>query len=221
MFEVGSYVTFGRYPQGAGDNPAPEPIEWLVLENNGKTALLLSKYGLDCQPFHHENKEKNWCDCDLRKWLNKEFFNSAFSDDERQRITESVIFEDNPVYGKNCGKTRDKLFCLSVEECYKYFGKVKQYRNCVFDDAVSGNRERACKATAYAMSKGAAQGKEISQDAGEKTEWWFDNCAYWLRSPGMCTEDASIVDYSGYVDIDGDNVTSDDYAVRPALRIIL
>lgn len=181
MFEIGSYVTFGRYPQGEGENPAPEPIEWLVLANDGKTALLLSKYGLDCQPFHHEFKETNWRDCDLRKWLNNDFLNSAFSDQEQQRIAESVIYEIKPVYGKGCGKTRDKLFCLSIYEAYKYFGKVKHYRNSLrdlFDDAVSGNRERACKPTAYAMSKGAALGKDMSQDAGEDPEWWFDNCDY-------------------------------------------
>lgn len=46
-FEV---VSFGTYPQAAeGDDNTP--IEWLVLEDNGNSLLLLSKYALDSRPY--------------------------------------------------------------------------------------------------------------------------------------------------------------------------
>ena len=57
-FNVGQYVKFGRYPQNDGDTL--EPIEWLVLENNGDSALLLSRYALDCQQFHHDDYCVSW-----------------------------------------------------------------------------------------------------------------------------------------------------------------
>lgn len=51
MFAVGNYMTFGIYPQTkAGDDKIP--IEWLVLDREGDKALLLSRYGLDAQPYN-------------------------------------------------------------------------------------------------------------------------------------------------------------------------
>ncbi len=132
QFEVGSYVTFGRYPQNNGDTP--EPIEWLVLDNDGKTALLLSKYGLDCRPFHGDIAglpERGWGwsywdyweKCDLRLWLNSDFLQNAFTSEERICICQSRrIGEWN--YSCACDITDplfdsgDKIFCLSAYEAY-------------------------------------------------------------------------------------------------------
>lgn len=75
--KVGGYVKFGSYPQNNGD--IKEPIEWLVLEVNGNKALLISSYGLDCKEYHHEFEFITWENCDLRKWLNGEFFRRAFT----------------------------------------------------------------------------------------------------------------------------------------------
>lgn len=55
QFSSGRYVTLGTYPQSAnGDDLTP--IEWRVLARDGNKALLISRYGLDVQPY---NSEKN------------------------------------------------------------------------------------------------------------------------------------------------------------------
>lgn len=53
---IGDVVTFGGYPQTAKGNDNT-PIEWLVLAREGHSALLLSRYGLDIQPFHRKKNE--------------------------------------------------------------------------------------------------------------------------------------------------------------------
>ncbi len=227
-FRPGEYVEFGKYPQWHGDTS--EPIEWLALENDGKTALLLAKYGLDCKPFHKERLEIGWDRCDLRKWLNGAFLRKAFSNSEQRRIKESDIYtDDNPEYGTaGCGETRDKVFCLSIEEAWRYFGNVKENYGCTekwHSNAVNQdwwvNRERACKATAYAVSQGAWIGAIDSRYSNKTREWWFDNCVFWLRSPGSFASRAARVSGRGTLDCGGYLVNFVFYAVRPALRIIL
>ncbi len=225
-------MKFGRYPQNNGDTP--EPIEWLVLEQDEDTALLISRYSLDCRPFFSFLKailfHGNWRDCDLRKWLNRDFYGQAFNEDEQRRIIESKIYtSDNPDYGtKGCGETQDKVFCLSIEDAWKYFGNVKDNNGCSVkwhSEAANidffVNRERACQPTAYALLHGAWQGKKLGKAKGKPTEWWFDNCWFWLRSPGSNAYRAAFVDDLGAVDCIGYDVDGVNRAVRPVLRIKL
>lgn len=191
--EMGQFVTFGRYPQNNGDTP--DPIEWLVLDKDDDTALLISRFCIDCKPFHPKPVAILWSDCDLRKWLNDDFLNQAFTFDEQRRIAVSNIYTgDNLEYGtKGCGETFDQVFCLSIEEAYEYF---------------ASNDERKCQPTIYAVSHNVWKGH-----AG--------NCFFWLRSPGSIAGDAAGVLSRGAVASDGNGVNLDGNVVRPALRIIL
>ena len=69
---VGEYISFGHYPQTASGTD-DMPIEWIVLEADGDSALLLSRYALDCQPFNTKQDFVTWETCTLRKWLNSDF----------------------------------------------------------------------------------------------------------------------------------------------------
>ena len=42
-------------------------------------ALLLSRYGIDAQPYNTEHMSMMWGMCTLRKWLNEVFMNKAFT----------------------------------------------------------------------------------------------------------------------------------------------
>jgi hypothetical protein len=77
----GDIVTFGTYPQRA-DGSDQTPIQWRVLENRGRESFLLSEYILDCKRYHRESTAVTWQDCDLRRWLNDAFYDSAFTDAE-------------------------------------------------------------------------------------------------------------------------------------------
>ena len=191
---VGNIVKFGFYEQ---DNDLPngkEDIEWLVLDVKNGKALIISKYGLDCQPYHTTYANVTWETCTLRNWLNTTFYMTAFDAKQQSIIASTALMnEDNSFFGAEGGNdTTDKVFLLSSSETNRYF-KL--------------DTERKLIATAYSKAQGASvvQGGSI----------------WWLRSPGDDGRNAAIVDYSGSADDYGAGVFADDYTVRPALWINL
>jgi len=92
---------------------------------------------IEKRPYHHEECEITWETCDMRRYLNGEFYDS-FSEADRARIIEVTNENpDNPWYGTPGGSpTRDNIFLLSIDEVVKYFGDSGQlktrymYPNC-------------------------------------------------------------------------------------------
>ncbi len=188
------YIKFGAYPQNNGD--IKEPIEWLILEVNGNEALLVSRYALDCQIFDTWGEDITWKGSLLRKWLNVDFLNEAFTEEEQRRIrlSESVN-DDNPEYGIRGGdNTKERIFCLSLTEAERYF---------------NSDAERECRATEHAIKQG------IFTDDGN-----CRHCRWWLRSPGGEHNHTAYVDWGGELAPEGDLAFSEGPAVRPALRLI-
>lgn len=183
-------LNFGSYPQKSG---AREPIEWQVLDVKGNKALLVSRYALDCRQYHHQIADVTWETCDLRKWLNDGFLKAAFSAEELERILLSdVTNDDNQKFGTKGGNnTRDRIFCLSLEEAEQYFKDAS---------------ERECLPTPFARSK----------DWGA----WHDSCYWWLRSPGSSLSYVAYIYASGDLSHLGGSVL-DDISVRPALWVKL
>ncbi|MBQ7278617.1 MAG: PT domain-containing protein [Clostridia bacterium] len=85
MYDV---VTFGRYTQGALGSESP--IEWYVVQKEGNRAMLLSKYALDSKRYHDNNTKLAWEGSDLYKWLNHQFKESAFTEQETELLTAPV-----------------------------------------------------------------------------------------------------------------------------------
>ena len=87
--------------------------------------LAVSLYSLDCIPYNEEFTEVTWEDCSLRKWLNEDFYNAAFSISEKNLIPVVTLEnDDHPMLHTDGGNdTEDKVFCLSLEETEKYFGE--------------------------------------------------------------------------------------------------
>lgn len=194
--EVGSVILFGSYEQDDIVANGREPIEWIVLVKDSDNVLVVSKYGLDCQPYNAESKAITWETCSLRKWLNEIFLSSAFSQAEQKMIQSAVVTADaNPDYDTSPGKnTDDKVFCLSMAEADKYF---------------SSNDERKCKPTDFAARHNAYRGKENGC------------CGFWLRTPGCIATSAAIVYSIGAMDSVGVSVYYERVAIRPAMRIML
>lgn len=197
-FSVGNTISFGNYPQtsSGSDNT---PIEWIILSREGNSVLLLSQYGLDCQPFHNYRTDVVWENSFVRSWLNDEFLNRAFTKEEQNAIKTTIVQADNCVkeYWRNSHldpgqDTQDKVFLLSITEAEQFL--------------VSPST-RLCFATDYAHSQGAKSA-------------WSDQCSWWLRSTGHYQgECASVQSDEGniasiWVDIDN-------RAVRPALWVSL
>ena len=198
---VGKSVYFGSYEQDNDTSNGKEAIEWLVLGKEENKILVISKYALDCKQYNTSKDFVTWETCSLRKWLNNEFINSAFSEEEKAKIpTVTVSADKNPEYSTDPGRaTIDKVFLLSITEAEKYF---------TTDEA------RKCVPTAYAKAQGAYTSDSYTS-GGKDTCWW------WLRSPGYDQAYAACVRHGGSVLYFGLRVSSGSDAVRPALWIEL
>ena len=88
----GDMIRIGRYPQKKDPSAAAEPIEWIILETDGKSAKLLSRYGLTAKAYNEDGYwPVTWESSTLRKWLNSEFLNSAFTDEDQQRLAITTV----------------------------------------------------------------------------------------------------------------------------------
>ncbi|MBO5568252.1 MAG: hypothetical protein J6A79_04900, partial [Clostridia bacterium] len=195
--KVGGIVTLGTYEQDNDTGDGPEPIEWIVLDTDGKKSLLISRYGMDAKPYNEKNTDITWEKCTLRNWLNKDFLEMAFTKDEQRGILTTKVDngkkQGNSSWNTNGGKnTQDKVFLLSYAEAGKYFGS---------------NSARAVKATEYAKENGAA----VNSSNGNS--WW------WLRSPGNNQNNATNVNNDGSRLSGG--VFDASYVVRPAFWLNL
>ena len=199
-YQPGNYVTFGTYPQTKSGTDQT-PIEWLVLESDGETALLISRYALDAKPYNTEYESITWEKCTLRGWLNSDLYNRAFSAEEKKTILVSDVSADkNPPYWTNPGNaTKDSVFLLSIIEANKYF---------------ANNEARMCAATDYAIEQGTYTNSKYTVD-GREACWW------WLRSPGIKRDYAAIVISDGSIYDYGSYVYRSSCAVRPCVRVRL
>ena len=171
-----------------------EPIKWRVLQSENGEAFLLSDVILDKQLYNENDKYVTWEKSSLRAWLNKKFINTAFSDEEKEKINiTEIVNQDNPAYGTEGGNnTSDKIFLLSSAEVdEKEDGKKYGFLN---------DETRKCKANSFSEM-------EIA--------FW------WLRSPGYNSSSATEVFGYGRINRDGNNVYDNIAGVRPALHLNL
>ncbi|MBR6090928.1 MAG: hypothetical protein IKP86_13405 [Anaerolineaceae bacterium] len=194
----GEMIRFGRYPQKRDPSAAPEPIEWIVLDTDGKSAKLISRYGLTAKPYNEDGYwPVTWESCTLRSWLNHEFVDAAFTDAE-QRLLEPVTVEAEYCQFFTGKDTVDRVFVPDDEEAEQYF----------LSDA-----ERICIPTEKAISEGAYTGKKPGTGC-----WW------WLRTPSISMPNfVYVVETDGSFDKDGFPVNTFDengdgnITVRPAV----
>lgn len=82
-----------------------KPIEWSVLKEESFGTLVISKDRIAQKVFDISSSKNNWGSCSLRKFLNGDFLNQAFSDDEKKKIVNVKL--DN---------TKDDIFILTKDE---------------------------------------------------------------------------------------------------------
>lgn len=190
----------GRERIKLGEYPVGSPITWLVLEKKGQELLLLSEFALDAKPFceaSFSTKSTNeWHGCTLRTWLNGDFYTEAFSDTERGMILDDThdTYKKSATGEEETPSATDKVFLLSAREVNKYFPQ---------------ERDRICKASAYAKEHGA----EI--EAGP------NQCSWWLRSPAVAMMGLS--SWAPSIRADGSGkgwgIYSGETCVRPVIRV--
>ena len=65
--QLGQTITIGKYYKYANDLNTKELIDWIVLDidTNAKKALVVSKYALECGPYHDMPEDITWEDSDI------------------------------------------------------------------------------------------------------------------------------------------------------------
>lgn len=195
-------IYFGNYLQNdtngdgkADQNDEKEPIKWRVLSVDGDNAFLLADQNLDNQAYNSVNKDVVWANSTLRKWLNDEFYNVAFTNSEQSNIIETNWANEDG------DSTKDKVSTLSLTEaCNAKYG--------FNSDSSIESETRTAKNTEYAIANGAF----TYEGTGN---WWLRSYDDWLINYYRVSTIGSIRSLSTFFIGDADQ------AVRPCLHLNL
>lgn len=186
-----------------------ERIKWSILEEKDGKAMLIADLLLDSQNFEpstsnstytHSNGESGYASnyelSYIRRWLNDNFYNTAFLSYENAIIQKTFV--DNSSETTNTqpnhytgNDTEDKVFLLSYKDISTYYP----------DDS-----ERKASGTDYAK----IQGLKVNSEGC--SNWW-------LRSPALATIACSVKDNGEFYYNDSVVKTTD--GIRPVLVIEL
>ena len=111
----GCTVTFGSF-EG-------KPIRWRIVDQRGKMRLLLAEAIVTRRCYHRTTLEDaTWSDCSLRKWLNKDFLEAAFTPAERMKIVPNKLqnLRNRKFYTQGGPDTMDRVHVPGVEEIERY-----------------------------------------------------------------------------------------------------
>ncbi|MBQ9471793.1 MAG: hypothetical protein IJU73_01480, partial [Ruminococcus sp.] len=197
-----------------------DPIEWRLTDDSN---LLVADLALDSQPFNDElylceegkmingkrhyvfkdaqftEPANDWEVSYIRGWLNDEFYNTAFTSEEKELILDTQL---DPNYGDmnyfDYPGTTDKVFLLSKDEAER-----SEYYLAESAD------NRTAASTDYAQSQGACSRK--TKTAGFGTTWL-------LRNPGTHSEDICVIDSKGSIH-SAISAGCASTGIRPAIRV--
>ena len=237
--KAGDTIMYGKYEQDNNESDGSESIEWKVLDVQDNNALIVSNAVLDCKKYNESEENVSWSDSGLRQWLNSSFYETAFSEDERNNITLSEINNYGTYEGYDEAgnwiisntktdlktvitetseqkSTQDYVFLLSIDEVNKYLTSEKERKAFLSDYG-----------TEVFIKLGIQQAKEYNNANEESIRSYYDAsaerfgrgfCNWWLRSEGLMQGCASAVDLDGSV---GKSMTvnTEDGGVRPAMWI--
>jgi hypothetical protein len=224
--KIGDIVKFGKYEQNGNTSDGDEDIEWYVLDKGEAGLTLISKDAIQNKLFCSENSKTSWVNSDLRKWLNEEFVNEAFSSNEIGMLRNRDNDNSDGVH------SLDFVYVLSREEAYSYFG--------ITSDLLAGkpdSYEKACeyflknadlrlyaRPSAYATKNGAfawtpENTEKMKQFYGVDVSNAEGTTGWWLRDTDEQSNSAAFIDSMG--GIDGTTYVRDAFGVRPVINIFV
>ena len=203
-----------------------EPLTWTVLDP--EEGYVMSNIAIDAQayenfsyydpdsfdsasgPMVYNGKDckylaNDWSKCSLREWLNRDFFNTAFTAEEKAQIGKTYLDNASPFSPKyDSAGTFDKIFTISFYDAIN--------SDYGFDeDGSRSDLARVRPATDYAMCQGA----EVVSYTGGNIPYW------WLRTTGLYGAFAFGVAPGGWIVSSGGgyyNVNRTDMGVVPAFK---
>lgn len=205
-----------------------EAIDWRVLDPI--TGLVMSESIIDAQPYSNTlyynskywsklhvyafsndasyiNYASDYATSSIRKWLNDDFYNTAFTDNEKKEIGITTLNNDGyytltgekGLEALDSAETSDKIFLLSKNEA--------ENSNFGFGEGDRVDIARQAQGSDYAKSQGLGV---------FKAEEYYGKSNWLLRSPGSTSRYCCYVFAYGQNSMHEVGYTSD--GVRPALR---
>lgn len=181
LFDSDTEVLVKYYSEKAKSEAAPKPtlpphetvkignyggedIVWRVLKKGDNATLLITEKIIDYKAFNESTvvKASDWEKSSLRKWLNGDFYQNAFSDEERTAIQTTVV-QDYKTDITPGGTTEDYIFILSLEQAFNYF---------------STDEDRIAQATDYAKKR-----KKFPANSWTLINSYLDDYKKYLISP--------------------------------------
>ncbi len=189
---VGDIIRYGHYEQDNVSSNGKEEIEWIVLAVEEDRVCLISRYILDMVRYLNPSRWATYSSSAIRIWLFSDFYNAAFSADEKKNVL--VYHIDPGVNPKYPGISQgavvdDEVGLLSVQQVEKYF---------------PGAADKQCTATAYAVKRG------VYVAANGFSPWW--TCTM-----GQNNESACLVRSDGAINYNGRELTVVSFGARPVI----
>ncbi|MCL2378414.1 MAG: DUF6273 domain-containing protein [Defluviitaleaceae bacterium] len=194
-------------------------IDWVVLDVCEGRKLLLS-YFVRREKFYHRLSYfqrvmwydgadydplvgVTWENSVMRRYLNEEFYNGIFTDEEKAQIsTVTLKNNDNPWYDTNGGNdTEDKIFLLSIDEVIKYLGNSKLIAD-IAPDVITDD-----------MCDEYSPARAATNIYGIESPWA-------LRTPGESNNEVAFVNGPGCLDLTGRDV-QESFGIRPAMWVYM
>lgn len=184
---------------------AYEPVKWKILKDTEDGMHLLSDMILDCKQYSEIFKAVTWDTSDLRTWLNDDFYNSCFTDSDKEYIelhtTQPAV---NYYHGFTAGVAVDNYIgLLSSEELGDGRYGFDKHTDVV------GDPKRKAIGSDYAIAMG------LFEDEENYGAWWT------TTSAGVENTSTVIVTEAGLLMMEsgGMIVNKRDVGVRPFIII--
>lgn len=125
-----TYFGFGKYYYSYVYSEKKYALEWSVMDIKGDMALVRTDI-IDYRQFDDNTPNCSWENSSLREWLNGDFYDNAFNDNEKAQICTSVFETSSGKYdyiGTSGSGISDKIFLLSTAEAKntRYYGDLNK-----------------------------------------------------------------------------------------------
>lgn len=215
---VGDIIRFGKY-------------NWRVLSVQDEKALIITEDIIAKSPFHTALENTTWAECDMRRYLNEEFYRE-FTEAERQRIV-PVINKNlaNPWYllskeeeikarknkfwferAKGEDDTLDNVFLLSLEEIVQYFGDsgdLKNKKGWFYNE----RKKKYILACGGSYLNDEYNGQRIAKIKNKPYRWWLRTFGSHNQAVVVVLDDGCIAIHAHAIN----NTNGGGGGIRPAL----
>lgn len=223
---IGDSIFFGKYEQNGIIHDGKEYVEWIILkiDDNYDSAILISKFILDCYPFNGFSENVTWENSSLRNHMNSAMLSEMFNESELACILPTFLLNSPNIFNGaySGGPTYDYIFIPGIDEMIAFFSNDNFINEARLNELKRPSKKRMCYATNYAISKGVRVVGENKENSGAGNYFlrttglpgrrrWFGN-VYANYFQAFVSENGSIVP-------EGTGINSVDDGIRPMVQI--